>query len=65
MGSGGKHPAGALALPLLVCGICGSYLLLRCCLQDPCSKPCGVETHNALTFIKVFILYYTTIIPYY
>ena len=44
MGSGGKHPAGALALPLLVCGICGSYLLLRCCLQYPCSIPCRVET---------------------
>ena len=44
MGSGGNHPSGGLALPLQVCGICGSYLLPRCFLQDPCSIPCRVET---------------------
>ena len=55
MGSGGKQPAVALALPLLVCGIFGSYLLLSSCRQNLCSIPCRVGTHFSPIFLKVFI----------
>ena len=61
-GSGGKQPAVALALPFLVCGIFGSYVLLSSCLQNPCLTPLGVRTQFSPMFLKVFIWYDETII---
>ncbi len=56
MGSGGKQPAVALLSASLVCVIVGSFLPLWFCRQDLILIMCSLRTHNAHTFIKVFIL---------